>query len=361
MNHSPHSPQAILVMPQLRVQNANAIGSPLTHGFPSITAFTGFMWALERKLSLAGVPLHLQGVGVICHRHQEQATQGFVRSFNLTRNPVNKDGGTAAIVEEGRTHLRITLVFSISEKRVPGAPARLVQDNAAQLKDWAAHAGDLAAQMRIAGGTLIPTDPVPGKRTKPWIDIVAPEAGEAAQQFRRWRRQWLPGFALVGRDALLAQRLAHLNKQAPGTGLLQAWLHASRFNFEPETPAEGSKGTPDGKLRWSDPLRPRGSGWVVPIPVGYVALSERQAEGSVGNARNQGTPLRFVESVHSLGEWVGPHRLDHLAQLLWHPESDLATGLFRCRSGYSPTADTVSLSDEPPAESSEDADTYVMD
>ena len=38
--------QAILVLPHLRIQNANAIGSPLTHGFPSITAFTGLMWAL---------------------------------------------------------------------------------------------------------------------------------------------------------------------------------------------------------------------------------------------------------------------------------------------------------------------------
>ena len=49
------TPQAILVLPRLRVQNANAISSPLTHGFPSITAFTGLMWALERKLSQAGI------------------------------------------------------------------------------------------------------------------------------------------------------------------------------------------------------------------------------------------------------------------------------------------------------------------
>jgi len=36
-------PQAILVLPHLRIQNANAIATPLTHGFPSITAFTGLM------------------------------------------------------------------------------------------------------------------------------------------------------------------------------------------------------------------------------------------------------------------------------------------------------------------------------
>ena len=99
-----NQPQAILVLPHLRIQNANAIGSPLTHGFPSITAFTGVMWALQRKLAQAGVPLQLQGVGVVCHHHQEQVTQGYVRNFTLTRNPVGKDGSTAAIVEEGRMH-----------------------------------------------------------------------------------------------------------------------------------------------------------------------------------------------------------------------------------------------------------------
>ena len=39
----------LLVLPRLRVQNANAISSPLPHGFPAMTAFLGLMWALERK------------------------------------------------------------------------------------------------------------------------------------------------------------------------------------------------------------------------------------------------------------------------------------------------------------------------
>ena len=118
-------PQAILVLPHLRIQNANAIASPLTHGFPSITAFMGVMWALERKLAQAGVPLRLQGVGVVCHHHQEQVTQGYVRNFNLTRNPVDKDGSTAAIVEEGRIHLDLTLVLDVEiEARQAGDAER---------------------------------------------------------------------------------------------------------------------------------------------------------------------------------------------------------------------------------------------
>ncbi len=67
----PH--HAVLVLPRIRVQNANAISSPMTWGFPAITAFTGAMTALERRLGRdAGVALW--GVGVICHGFEAQVT-----------------------------------------------------------------------------------------------------------------------------------------------------------------------------------------------------------------------------------------------------------------------------------------------
>lgn len=336
----PH--QAILVLPHLRIQNANAIASPLTHGFPSITAFTGLMWALERKLAQAGVPLRLHGVGVVCHHHQEQVTQGYVRSFNLTRNPVDKDGSTAAIVEEGRMHLQITLVLSVSEKRAAGTPAALVQGQPEHMQAWAAQAGDILAGMRVAGGSVLPSRPVPGKRVRPWMALVPEDPVEAEKEFRQWRRQWLPGFALVGRDDLLAKRLQHLRASQPDATLLDAWLHAARFNHQPLPVEDGKPPATDGQVAWGDPLRSKGGGWIVPIPVGYAALTpQAHAPGTVRNARDATVPLRFVESVYSLGEWVSPHRLTHLGQLLWHAEAQAEAGgshpaLYRCRNGYQP-------------------------
>ena len=348
--------QAILVLPHLRIQNANAIGSPLTHGFPAITAFTGLMWALERKLAQAGVPLRLHGVGVVCHHHQEQTTQGYVRSFNLTRNPVDKDGSTAAIVEEGRMHLQITLVLSVSEKRSPGAPAVLVQGNETQWADWAQKAGDILAAMRVAGGSVLPSRPAAGQRVRPWMAIVPDDPDEAAKEFRRWRRQWLPGFALVGRDDLLAQRLQHLRGTQPDATLLDAWLHAARFNHQALANEDGSY-PPDGKVQWDDPLHAKGKGWIVPIPVGYAALEKAaHPAGHVRNARDARVPLRFVESVYSLGQWIGPHRLHSLQELLWHAETDAALGLYRCRSGYKVPAQ--SSSGATPATASDDDEAY---
>lgn len=49
----------LLVLPRLRVQNANAISSPMTWGFPAMSAFVGMMHALERKLAAAEINVSL--------------------------------------------------------------------------------------------------------------------------------------------------------------------------------------------------------------------------------------------------------------------------------------------------------------
>lgn len=232
-------------------------------------------------------------------------------------------------------HLQITLVLAVSERRTPGTPAALVQGNQAQLDEWAAKAGHILAGMRVAGGSLLPSRPVPGKRVRPWMAVVPEDPVAAEKEFRQWRRQWLPGFALVGREDLLAQRLQDLRTTQPDATLLDALLHAARFNYAPVLPDSGVP-APDGQVPWADPRRPKGSGWVVPIPVGYAALTPTHAPGTVRNARDATVPMRFVESVYALGEWISPHRLTHLGQLLWHAEANAERGLYRCRNGYQP-------------------------
>lgn len=350
--------QAILVLPHLRVQNANAISSPLTHGFPSITAFTGLMWALQRKLAQARIPLKLLSVGVVCHHHQEQVNQGYVHTFNLSRNPVDKDGSTAAIVEEGRMHLQVSLVFAVALQ--PGTAASALH-NVEQQQEWATEIGEIVAQMRVAGGSLLPSRPVSGKKVRPWMAVIAEDPTQREKDFRQWRRQWLPGFALVARDDVLADRLQRLQTSNPKATLLDAWLHAARFNHE-ALPAQDGTPQAEGKVQWGDPLRRKGAGWLVPIPVGYAALSPSHAAGAVSNARDMATPLRFVESVYSIGEWISPHRLSDVQQLLWWADTDAQTGVYRCRNGYNAQQASMAASDEPADDNwDEEDDDYVDD
>ena len=72
----------------------------------------------------------------------------------------------------------------------------------------------------------------------------------------------------------------------------------------------------------------------MPLPIGYAGISPLYAAGEVENARDSTTPFRFVESLHSLGQWISPHRLDGLNQLLWTQESDADKGIYRCINRY---------------------------
>lgn len=138
----------VLVVPRLRVQNANAISSPHTHGFPAMTAFLGLMWALERKTIAAGLDLQFNAVAVVVHRHQELTTDDtFVKRLRVTRNPVRRDGKSAAIVEEGRIHIELSLVFAVQSDSMEMANEATRRETVQQVKD-------IILQMRIAGGRL---------------------------------------------------------------------------------------------------------------------------------------------------------------------------------------------------------------
>lgn len=311
----------LLVLPHLRVQNANAVSSPLTHGFPAITAFMGLMCALERKARTNGLDVHFEAVGVVCHGHQELVNDGYVKTLRLTRNPVDKDGGTAAIVEEGRMHLEISLVLA--------ARSATWRDEPEQAEADANRLAELLMTMRVAGGTLLPPTSSMNSRPRNRPHVVHFTGNEDQQQmaFHKLRRYLLPGFALVARDDLLEQRWADLRADNPSVSQLEAWLSLVRAEWRYQPGDEQSK----TKGEWVKPPR---AGWIVPIPVGYGALGELHAPGTVVNTRDAHTPSRFVESLYSVGQWLSPHRLHMPEQLLWYADSQPDAGLYRCRNDF---------------------------
>ena len=322
--------EAVLALPRLRVQNANAISSPMTWGFPSITAFIGLMHALARRLQPAS-GLEFLGVGVICHDFEAQITEnGYTRAFRLTRNPVEKDGSTAAIVEEGRIHLDITLVFLVNL-----AVSRSAESQRQQLAQQVKNA---VAEMRIAGGSVLPSLPgVQRREDPPQLRLLANDEEERRKDFRRMRYRWLPGFALVARDDLLQERLVALQQTDTKATVLDAWLDLSRLNHRAvrTTRVDENTGESIEFIEWETE---RVQGWTVPIPVGYAGLSELHAAGSVANARDATTQFQFVESMYSIGQWISPHRLEDVNDLLWYGQHDEFKRLYHCRNDYRPTA-----------------------
>ena len=147
---------------------------------------------------------------------------GYVKTFRLTRNRVDKDDGTAAIVEEGRIHLDVTVVFEVIQPPEQSGGSALSRGHETQLAEWAEQIGDIVTRMRIAGGTVLPVRSMPGRRTSLWMAVLPEDHEEQARVFARWRRQWLPGYVLVGRDDLLVERHRTLRGERPDATLLDA-------------------------------------------------------------------------------------------------------------------------------------------
>ena len=314
----------LLVLPRLQVQNANAISGPLTWGFPAPTAFTGFTHALERRLSadssyeFGTIQKGFGGVGIICHRFEPQISQPAgrrTRVFNLTRNPVGKEGQPTALIEEGRAHLEVTLLITVQD---------VFSDYDGE--DFARTAHHIAQGMRLAGGSVLPARH--GARYEARWQVLPDHFNQQKEVFARLRRYLLPGYALVQRQDLLAARLTELRVTQPDATALDALLDYSRLNIEP-TLADADK--PDVAV-WE--VR-KHAGWLVPLPVGYAGLSPLYPPGEVDNSRDAVTPFRFVECLYSLGQWISPHRLEHLQQLLWYATADPETGIYRCINHFS--------------------------
>jgi len=175
--------------------------------------------------------------------------------------------------------------------------------------------------MRIAGGSVIPSNIV-SKNHKPEL-IELGEDKNCGKMFYKF----MPGFALVSRDDLLHNQLDGLKKNQSSATLLDSWLEQSRFNYTSVMNHE------TGEAIWRN-SRGKGSGWIVPIPVGYRALSSLYPVGTVMNARDNRTQFRFVESIYSLGEWVSPHRLCNPNSILWYGLYEDSDGLYKVCNDY---------------------------
>jgi CRISPR-associated protein Csy2 len=336
--------RALILLPNLSVTNANLISSPLTWGFPAPSAFTGFGYALQLAMQKLSPSLQVNGVAIACHEVDPQISDGYVKTLKLTRNPVNQDGSTSSFVEEGRCHMRVSLLLDIR------AALPLTQD---ELNQHALPAQLLAqtGAMRLAGGSI----QLSQRNAKAWLVDGHPDP-QALQ--REIAKRLLPGRVLVARNELLASHLTALQQVNPEANALDAWLDLQAIHYQAESVAEvqtddsmpllaaqaisktrkTSKPLGDSskapKATWTGSRRE--PGWLVPVPMGYSAIAPLAAAGTVKNARDPSLPFCFVESLIGLGEWLSPFRISQLEHLFWRHAAQPELGLYLVQNSYQP-------------------------
>ena len=296
-----------LLIPHIRIHNANAMSSPYSIGFPAMTAWLGAVHALQRKLQQ--LPdfenLCLSKVGISCHQLEVQTHRSkgdFVSSIIGTGNPLDKDGSRPSFIEEARCHVTVSLLIEMSEsdpeweESLPIAIAPMLR------------------QMKMAAGDVL-------SFREP--QVVYLEEGNAIELKKLTQRLML-GHVLVERRQLLQDYVA-TNPEQDVLHALLAHLHI-RHRVAVDANQEAIAIGHNQYLWEASRLQ---TGWLVPIVVGVQGISPL---GLAQNQRDANTPHRFAESVLTLGEFVMPYRIERIDDMLWHYHVDAEQDLYVCQT-----------------------------
>ncbi|MFZ6755477.1 type I-F CRISPR-associated protein Csy2 [Undibacterium sp. Dicai25W] len=289
----------ILLLPHINIQNANALSSPYTIGFPAMTAWLGAAHALQRKLVAAGFDdLIFKRVGVVCHHINLQTYKGrgdYVYSIIGTGNPLDQDGNRPAFNEEARCHLEVSLV--IETKGIDKDDEEEVMPLLLSF---------LHSQLKMAGGDIVSAS------TPEFIKINQDDS----QEFRKLAHKLMPGFALIERRELMLEAMLQ------GQDALDALLDYLSIKNHSEIDE-------DGNVKWTS--KRKSSGWLVPIATGFQGISPVTEPSKTLNQRDPSTPHRFAEAVVTLGEFIMPYRLRSFDELMWHYLYDEPNNLYLCQ------------------------------
>lgn len=285
-----------VLIPHIKIHNANAMGSPYTIGFPAMTAWLGAIHALQRKLRETGLSeLIFPSVAVSCHDLDLQTYKGngdYVHSIIGTSNPLDKDGSRPAFVEEARCHVEVSLLIEYSGLD-PDNNDRFIREIDACILSMKMASGDIQSAKKAE---LLPVD----------------EDDESS--VRALVRKLMLGHVLIERRELMIAAMKN------GEDALDALVNHLTLQHRS---AQDSGGT----VTWTS--KRREPGWLVPIAVGFQGISD---VGKAANQRDMETPHRFAESIVTLGEFVMPYRITNLDRMLWQYHVDQAQNLYVCRN-----------------------------
>jgi CRISPR-associated protein Csy2 len=288
----------ILTIPRLRIHNANALSSPYTIGFPAMTAWLGFMHALQRKLNSIFSDLEFNGIAVVSHDfhlHTYKGESDFDYSIISTSNPLKKNGGRPSTIEEARCDLTVSIVIEYSG---------IDQDEAQEMLEKIT---PLLYCMKITSGDVL-------SFKQPFLNKVTDES-----ETKQLMTKLMPGFCIIDRNSLIVKSMEQ------GQDSMDALLDYLKNTTHCEKTSITNKNKEE-KNNWTQSRKQKG--WFVPIAVGFQGITD------LVNVAKQREPLvkhKFAESVVTLGEFVMPFRINDLDNILWHYHADLKNNIYLCQ------------------------------
>lgn len=327
-----------IILERIKVENANCIAG-FTYGFPAITAFLGFEHLLSRQFN-EKFGIEFEGCAVFCHDYQLGTYKDFYTRFIQSRNPPstlkgkNSDAKSPApIIEEGKMNMTVSVLLRCRQPLSTNADTIASYINI--LKDW-------VYQARLAGGSI---------KSFKSIDIISDD-------IRTLKSKLLPCFVLLDATALLKQHYEDNQQPATEKSVLENWTD---FFALKEFAKLSTDDNGQSTVIWERYVPPNKKGWIVPLMIGYKAISPLYDPNTVENLRDTRYPFRFVEAVHGLGEWRSLHRIADISDVIW--QYQIEDNWYLCRQLSNQDNLSTTLSNQPPINqnSTSEIDEYFGD
>ena len=354
-----------LLLNRIRVQNANAV-SGFTWGFPAVTHFLGFTHNLHRKLQKSQnyKQYSIRGCAVVAHEHHVhsyQTSNGINFSQLKATHYLESDNKgklkeNASIVEEARMNMTVSLLVGFDG---------YIGNQKSSFEKWLRN---ICFIQRLAGGTILEIESVDHLYLDAESDLrqlkknllpgffLLDRSEYLARHFEDLQKNnpeaelldaWLD-FSILKKKArpkndLIEKHLYRASQDSPNDE--KKLLLCSCWERHKESPYQQASIPEDlityfnsldrnyqsnNKLlsQWKEYCEPTEKtdadweyvrkpekGHLVPIMTGYKAISEIYKNDQVTGTRDNETDVCFVESVHSIGEWMSAHRIKTIKQL----------------------------------------------
>ncbi|MCW8930870.1 MAG: type I-F CRISPR-associated protein Csy2 [Gammaproteobacteria bacterium] len=285
----------ILLIPNIKIHNANALSSPYTIGFPAMTAWLGFMHALERRLPDEFSDIQFTGLIVSCldmNLHVYKGKSDYVNSIISTSNPLDKSGKRPSFIEEARCDIEVTIAIECNMNFID-------YDNFTACIDKTLHT------MKVASGDII------SFKSCRHLEVENTEPIGLTKYL-------MPGFCLVSRQELMRESMQQ-EKDA-----IDAMLDYLKITTDIEIDENHI-------VNKSKPYK-KENGWIVPIAIGFQGISEL---GNLKSTRDLMTSHRFAESVVTLGEFKMSYSFETIDEMIWRFQEYKGNDLYLCHNNFS--------------------------
>ncbi len=299
-----------ILLERIKVEDANCIAG-FTYGFPAITHFLGFTHALSRKFK-DKFNITLPGCAVFCHDYQLHTKDQFEPRFVQSKNPPvilqghkEKAHKPPPIIEEGKMDMTVSLLLQCDG--MMSGQDHIQQQYKENFLQW-------VYSSRLAGGTIHRLHEISF-----FNDNV---------NLNKIKRKLLPSFVLFDATTQLQKYVTDSQSSNPTNELFNLWTDF----FACKKIAKHNDDNPE-QVEWIQKPKPNARGWFVPLMIGYKGISPLYDPLELEHNRDIRYPFRFVESVYSIGEWRGMHRLQNLDDIIWryHIEDEW----YLCRQTHS--------------------------